>query len=101
MTEQTGANPTFPPVGVVTGPNTQRLRIALDIPNALGHEPDADVRAGVEAAAELCRSLGHEVVERRMAVDGAQFSADFTLLWATGAAEVVAASPDRSRACRP
>lgn len=89
-TEQTGANPTFAPVGVVTGPNTQRLRIIMDIPNALGNEPDAEVRAAVEATAELCRSLGHEVREQRSPINGRQFSEDFILLWANGAAEVEA-----------
>lgn len=88
-TEQTGDAPTFAPVGVVSGPSAQRLRIALDIPNALGREPDPEVRAAVEAAAELCRSLGHTVTEARPTIDGAQFSADFVLLWAAGAAEVV------------
>jgi amidase len=86
--EATGEGAAFPSVGVVSGPNTQRLRIALDIPNALGHEPDADVRAALEAAAELCRSLGHTVTEARPALDGPQFSADFILLWAAGANEV-------------
>lgn len=89
VTEQTGATPVFPPTGMVTGPSTQRLRIMVDIPNALGNEPDPEVRAAVESAAELCRSLGHEVREQRAAIDGAQFSADFILLWANGALEVV------------
>lgn len=89
-TEQTGANPIFAPVGVVSGPSTQRLRIVMDIPNALGNAPDPEVRAAVEAAAELCRSLGHEVREERASINGRQFSDDFTLLWAAGAAEVVA-----------
>jgi len=89
-TEQTGANPTFAPIGVVTGPSTQRLRIIVDIPNALGNEPSPEVRAAVESAAELCRSLGHQVREQRAPINGPQFSEDFILLWATGAAEVVA-----------
>jgi amidase len=89
-TEQTGANSAFPAVGVVTGPSTRRLRIRMDIPNALGNEPDAEVRAAVEATAALCRSLGHDVREGRPQVDGPQFSSDFILLWAAGAAEVVA-----------
>jgi amidase len=88
-TEATGDGAAYPAVGVVSGPNRLRLRIALDIPNALGREPDPEVRAAVEAAAELCRSLGHTVSEGRPGVDGAQFSADFVLLWAAGAAEVV------------
>jgi len=89
-TEQTDGTAAFPAVGVVTGPSTQRLRIRFDIPNALGHEPDADVRAAVESAAALCRSLGHDVREGRPQIDGRQFSEDFILLWAAGAAEVVA-----------
>jgi amidase len=96
VTEQTGANATFPAVGVVSGPSTQRLHIRVDIPNALGNEPDADVRAGVEAAAALCRSLGHDVREGRPQVDGQRFSADFILLWAAGAAEVVALVQSRA-----
>ncbi|MGD9982049.1 MAG: amidase family protein, partial [Hyphomonadaceae bacterium] len=88
-TDASGDGAAFAPVSVMSEPNTQRLRIALDIPNALGHEPDAEVRAAVEAAAELCRSLGHTVSEGRPQVDGPQFSADFILLWAAGAAEVV------------
>lgn len=87
-TEQTGANATFSPIGVVRGPSRQRRRIIVDIPNALGNPPDAEVRAAVETAAELCRSLGHDVRERRARIDGVQFSADFILLWANGALEV-------------
>ena len=89
-TEQTGAGATFSPVGVVAGPSTQRLRIVVDIPNALGNDPDPEVRAAIEDVAELCRSLGHHVREQRAGVNGRQFSDDFTLLWAAGAAEVVA-----------
>jgi amidase len=88
-TQATGEGAAFAPLEAVTGPNTQRLRIALDIPNALGNEPDAEVRAAVEAAAELCRSLGHTVSEGRPQIDGRQFSDDFILLWAFGAAEVL------------
>jgi amidase len=87
-TEQTGATATLPAVGAVTGASTERRRIIMDIPNALGNEPDAEVRAAIESAAELCRSLGHTVIERRAPIDGAQFSADFILLWANGALEV-------------
>lgn len=89
-TEQTGAGAAFAPVGLVSGPSTQRLRIIVDIPNALGNDPDPEVRAAIEGVAELCRSLGHHVREQRVAINGRQFSDDFTLLWAAGAAEVVA-----------
>jgi len=88
-TEQTGAGAAFPAVGVVAGPSTQRLRIIVDIPNALGREPDPEIRAAIESTAELCRSLGHDVRDFSSPIDGAQFSADFILLWANGALEVV------------
>lgn len=89
-TEQTGDGATFTPLGAVNGPSTHRLRVSVDIPNALGNEPDPEVRGAVEAAAALCRSLGHEIREARPPFDGRQFSEDFILLWAAGAAEVVA-----------
>lgn len=89
-TEQSGDRAALPPVGMVEGPNTQRLRIALNIPDFRGREPDPEVRAAIEAAAELCRSLGHEVREARPAFDGQRFSDDFILLWAASAAEVAA-----------
>jgi amidase len=74
---------------MVTGASRQRLRIALTIPDARGREPDPEVRAATEAAAALCRSLGHEVREAAPALNGQQFSDDFILVWAAGAAEVV------------
>jgi amidase len=88
-TEQTGAGAAFAPTGVVSGPNRQRLRILLQIDDAVGNEIDPDVRAALESTAELCRSLGHEVREYRAPVNGRQFSDDFILLWANGALEVV------------
>jgi amidase len=88
-TEASGDGAAFAPVGVVEGANTQRLRIALHVPDFRGIEPDAEVRAATEAAAALCRELGHTVTEARPTLDGEQFSADFIMLWAAGAAEVV------------
>jgi amidase len=87
--EQTGADAALAPVGMVNGPATQRLRIAVNIPDFRGKEPDPEVRAAIEAAAELCRGQGHTVVEGRPEFDGQQFSDDFILLWSASAAEVV------------
>jgi amidase len=87
-TERTGADAVFPATGLVEGPNTQRLRIAVSIPDFRGQEPDPEVRAAIEATADLCRSLGHTVTEARPEIDGVAFMNDFTLLWAAGAAEV-------------
>lgn len=87
--ENTDASSAFAHLGLIQSPNTRRLRIKLDINNALGNAPHADVAAAVQAAAELCRGLGHTVTEARPPIDGRQFSDDFILLWAAGAAQVV------------
>lgn len=89
MTENTAADRAFAPIGLVTGPSTRRLRIKLDVTNATGRAPDDEVAAIMAQTADLCRRLGHTIVEARTPIDGAQFSADFILLWAEGAAEVV------------
>jgi amidase len=89
VTEQSGEGAAFAPAGMVEGPNTQRLRIIVSIPDARGREPDPEVRAAIEAAAEVCRGLGHDVREGRPTFDGEAFSRDFILLWAASAAEVV------------
>jgi len=87
--ENSGEGRAFDPVGLVTGPNTRRLRIKLEINNALGNAPHADVAAAINQTAELCRRLGHTVTEAHAPIDGRQFSDDFILLWAAGAAQVV------------
>lgn len=89
-TEHTGDGAAFAPIGMVEGPSSQRLRIGMHIPDYRGHEPDAEVRTAIEAAGELCRSLGHEVREAHPEFDGQRFSDDFILLWAASAAEVAA-----------
>ncbi|HRE45364.1 MAG TPA: amidase [Terricaulis sp.] len=98
-TEQTGEGRAYVPIGLVTGPNRRRLRIKLEINTALGAAPDPEVARAVNEAAELCRRLGHTVVDARAPINGREFSDDFILLWAAGAAGVVrdvrqAAGPD-------
>jgi amidase len=88
-TEQQGPQAALTPVGMVAGPNTQRLKIALAIKDTNGRDPDPEVRAAIEDVAQLCRSLGHEVREAAPVINGRQFVDDFILLWAAGAADVV------------
>ncbi|MFT3729693.1 MAG: amidase [Terricaulis sp.] len=88
-TERQGPTAAFPPVGVVTGPNRQRLKIALAIKDTRGHDPDPEVAAAIQDVAKLCTSLGHEVTEATVQINGEQFLQDFILLWAAGAADVV------------
>ncbi|MEZ6024373.1 MAG: amidase [Hyphomonadaceae bacterium] len=87
--EAAGAGAAYAPVGLVEQSSTQRLRIKMSVPDFRDHEPDAEVRAAIEDVAELCRSLGHSVDEGRPQINGQQFSDDFILLWAAGAAQVV------------
>lgn len=88
MSERTGADREYDPMGLVTGPSQRRLRIGVAIRDGLGRDPDPEVRAAIEGVAELCRSLRHQVREFTMpGMDGAAFERAFTLYWASGAAE--------------
>jgi amidase len=88
-TELSGADAKLAPIGNVEGPAKDRLVIALSIPNIYGNEPDAEVRTAIEATAKLCTSLGHEVVDVRIPVDGDAFREHFMALWSSSAAGIV------------
>jgi len=90
--EASGENQQFAPTGLVDGANTQRLRIALNIPDFRGREPDPEVRAAIESVAELCRSLGHTVTEATPTFDGEKFARDFIFIWSADAAQSVEAA---------
>ena len=83
-------NGPLPAVGVVTGPNAKRLRVGLITETMLGVQPDSEVRAAAENAAELMESLGHTVEPTQWPTNGAVFAMDFLAVWASGAAELVA-----------
>jgi amidase len=61
LTERTGADAVYEPVGMVPGPAADRLRIGVLIPTLLGEQPDDSVRRELGRAADLCESLGHQV----------------------------------------
>ncbi|MBI1251131.1 MAG: amidase [Alphaproteobacteria bacterium] len=86
--ERTGEGAAVPPLGLVEGPSTRRLRIGLAVDAATGAAPDAEVAEATQAAAELCRRLGHQVRDVRLPFDGQAFSDAFILYWASGAAQV-------------
>lgn len=62
LTERTGADAVFPPVGYVDGPVKRRLRIGTYTRAVNGDEPSPEVRQALDATAALCAGLGHEVV---------------------------------------
>ena len=87
----------YAPLGAITGPSSRRLRIAFaPEPITPGAPLDGEVRTAVEDTAELCRELGHEVVDYRVPFDGAKFLDQFLMYWAAGAAEFAQDASDFS-----
>lgn len=76
----------LPRTGNITEASTRRLRIGFAPEPITDATLDAETRAGIERTAELCRELGHEVVDYTVPIDGAEFTDAFLLYWAAGAA---------------
>ncbi len=72
-----------------------RLRIAVLTASPTGSDVHPDCVAAAHAAATLCESLGHHVVEASLDVDGDAFVADFVNVWAAGNAWAIADWEDR------
>ena len=60
----------------------RRLRVAVMTASPTGSEVHADCVAAVRAAASLCESLGHQVEEAALDVDGDAFTTHFVNQWA-------------------
>lgn len=88
-TERTDAGAPFKPIGVVAAPLKKTLKVGLVMNTGTGLTPDPEVQAAVNNAAKLLKDLGHRIEPTAWPMDGAQFSQDFTVLWASGAAELV------------
>jgi amidase len=89
LSEDTSARALFKPTGFVSGARKKRLKIAFSTLSYLGKEPHSDVKAGVEATAALCKSLGHEIIEVTNPVTGQEFIDAFLTVWASGPAQLV------------
>jgi amidase len=79
----------YPPVGIVREPAERRLRIAWSTRSPLGTEPDPEVKAATEAAAQLCAELGHTVFEASPELGGEAFVEHFLTVWGHGPAQLV------------
>ena len=91
VTERTGPDAVYPPVGLVAGPAAERLRIAVLAPTLTGRDPDPAVARELERTAELCAGLGHAVdVATDPGIDGAALSRGFFTAAAVTMAEVAA-----------
>ncbi len=76
----------LPRTGNITEASTRRLKIGFAPDPITDATLDAATRAGIERTAQLCRELGHEVVDFTIPTDGAKFTDAFLLYWAAGAA---------------
>ena len=72
-----------------------RLRVAVMAASPTGSEVHADCVAAVRAAAALCESLGHQVEEAALSVDGDAFTAHFINQWACSNAWAIGDWEDR------
>lgn len=97
-TEKAGAEAAFAPVGLVAGPGTRKLKVALITKTVTGLDASSEVSTAVEASASLLETLGHAVEEGAWPVD-ASFTDNFFNYWALGAAKDVALAA--ARAGRP
>jgi amidase len=74
----------LPPVGDVTGPGRQRLRVGLMVDSIGGRVSDDETRATITRTAGLLEDLGHHVEEVPLPEIG-HFADDFLLYWASTA----------------
>lgn len=76
----------LPKTGNITEASSRRLKIAYAPSPITVAALDQETQAGLDRTAELCRTLGHEVIDYSMPIDGERFSDAFLLYWAAGAA---------------
>jgi len=73
-------NRKLPPIGLVEGPASRRLRVGVSTTSPSGRPVDAAVMAVIDEAAQHLAGLGHEVVEVQLPAP-ATMSEDFTTYW--------------------
>ena len=99
LSEDTGDHAPLKPIGFVAGPSQRRLRIAFGTASYYGAEPHPDVKAAVEASANLCASLGHTIVPAQSPVGGQAFIDAFLVVWSSLPATLVQVA--KSKALKP
>ena len=82
--EMPGAD--YPPLGEIK-PLTRRLKIGFAPEPIGGTALHPDTRAAIEDVAQLCRDLGHTVIDYTIPMDGPKFTDAFIMYWAAGAGE--------------
>ena len=77
-------HPRLKPVGFVSGPSKQRLRIGVVLEAYNGKRPHPEVVKAIHDSAKLCDKLGHKVEETDLGIDGNEFIDTFLGFWAAG-----------------
>ncbi|MFD4295267.1 amidase [Rhodococcus sp. NPDC058505] len=73
-------NPKLPPIRLVEGPSSTRLRVGVVTDSVNGTPTDDETRAAVTATADLLAELGHHVTQAPLPV-GPEFVEDFSIYW--------------------
>lgn len=101
--EQHHRNPSLPPIRLVEGPGTTRLRVGVVTDSVHGVPTDDETRAAVRGTADLLSELGHHVEEAPLPV-GPEFVDDFSIYWGflsfaicTGGKRMLGPDFDRTR----
>lgn len=76
----------YPALGEIQ-PLTRRLRIGFAPEPIGGTSLHPDTRAAIEDVAQLCRDLGHTVIDYTIPMDGPKFTDAFIMYWAAGAGD--------------
>ena len=89
----------LPAAEEVTETTGETRRIAFSLARLDGSDPDADVVAATESAAQLCRDLGHDVIEvSSHPANTPDFIDRFLTVWASGPAQLVALAEEQAGA---
>ena len=72
----------FERLGLVEGPSSRRLRIAVARLSINGDEPGPEVAEALEETAKLCRDLGHSVEEAEPEIERDEAVQRFLVCWA-------------------
>jgi amidase len=75
-------NRKLPPIGLVEGPSSTRLRIGMVLDSVEADPTDAPTRAAVLDVAKHLESLGHSVSEVQLPAEAQSLPSDFSLYWA-------------------
>lgn len=82
------ADGAYPKLGNIE-PLSRRLKIGFAPEPIGGTQLHPDTRAAIEDVAQLCRDLGHTVIDYTIPMDGRKFTDAFITYWAAGAADFV------------